>query len=110
MHRIENEICIVKAPGQLTLSSPIQFKKDVMPLFDNPEINGMVINCEGVSFIDSYGIGVIVSMFKRAKEIEKKFALSNLSKHHIKLFAMTGLDEVIDIVDSEEQAMQNMGT
>lgn len=105
MHRIENGIVIIKPTGNLALTSPMEFKKEVLPFLDQAEIKGMIINCGDLQFIDSYRMGLMVSLFETANESGKRFALSNLSDSHQKLFSTTGLDKIIPLFQTEEQAL-----
>ena len=72
-------------------------------------MEGIVINCRNLKSLDSYGIGVFVSLLKSVKEAGKKFALSDLSERQRKLFQVTMLDHVIDIFDSEKAALSALG-
>ncbi len=108
-HRIENRLCIIDAPATLALNAPSKFKGYVLPLLERAEVEGIVINCRELQSLDSYGIGVIVSLLKSAKEAGKKFALTDLNEQQRKLFQVTKLDSVIDIFDSEKAALSALG-
>lgn len=108
-HQIINKIIVVKVEGNLALTVPYDFKSFMIPLLENSEVEGLIVNFQKLNFIDSYGIGVIVSLFKSSGEMGKTFALSNLKPNHQKLFETTKLDLVIDIFDSEEMALEKMG-
>lgn len=46
------------------------------------------------SFVDSTGLGVLVSLFKRCQENGAEMVLTNLSDDIMKVFHMTRLDNV----------------
>ena len=103
-YELEQGTCIADPGAALTLDSPHQFKSFVTDLLENQPIDRLIITFEQVNRIDSFGIGVIVGLFKAASEKDKPFAITNMSESHRKLFAMTGVDKVIDIFDSNADA------
>ena len=64
------------------------------------EIKG--IDLTDVSFMDSSGLGVIVRGLKRCRESEKDLDLVITNDRVLKVFGITGLDQVIPIHDSIE--------
>ena len=107
-HRIDKQICIVSAPATMTLNDPPRLKEYLLPLVEDPEINGFIINCKSLYSIDSYGIGSIVSLFKAVREKGRKFALTNLSERQMSIFEATRLVDVINIFASEKEALEQM--
>jgi anti-anti-sigma factor len=65
----------------------------------------MVINFEKVNFIDSSGIGLIVSIFKTMQQKEGKLALTNLSQKNMEIFSITRLNKILDIFPTEQEAI-----
>ena len=55
------------------------------------------IDCKGLNYIDSTGLGILVGALKRAKQYDKKIYISNLRDNIKKLFIITGLDKVFII-------------
>jgi len=49
-------------------------------------------------FIDSTGLGVLVAVYKKIKEIDGKFELRSINNPQVmKIFTLTRLDKVFDI-------------
>lgn len=107
-HRVEKKVCIVETGGALTLMEPHQFKSFVLELLEDHEYEGLIVNFNKLNRIDSFGIGVIVSLLKTAKEKGKTFAITKMSDSHRRLFTSTGLDNAIDIFDTDEDAITAM--
>jgi anti-sigma B factor antagonist len=64
--------------------------------------SSVVIDLTDVSFMDSSGLGVIVRGLKRCRESEKDLDLVITNDRVLKVFGITGLDQVIPIHDSIE--------
>jgi len=100
---------VVTIEGNIALDGVNEAKAYLKPHLDNPEVKGLVINFEKVNFIDSSGIGLIVSIFKTMQQKQGKFALSNLSKKNEEIFSITRLNKILDIFSSAEEARKSMG-
>lgn len=57
----------------------------------------VVIDLTDVSFMDSSGLGVIVRGLKRCREADKDLDLVITNERVLKVFGITGLDQVIPI-------------
>lgn len=104
-HRVEDNICIVSFEGNIALDGVNEAKAYLKPYLDSDEVKGLVINFEKVNFIDSSGIGLIVSIFKTMQQKDGKFALSNLSKKNEEIFSITRLNKILEIHPLEEDAV-----
>ncbi len=96
-HRIEDDICLVTIEGNIALDGVNEAKAYLKPHLDSPEVKSLVINFEKVNFIDSSGIGLIVSIFK-----------TNLSKKNEEIFSITRLNKILNIFDSESEAISSL--
>lgn len=105
-HRIDNNnTCIVAIEGNIALDGVNEAKAFLRPHLDNPEIRNVVINFEKVNFIDSSGIGLIVSIFKTMQQKEGKLALTNLSQKNLEIFTITRLNKILEIFPTEQEAL-----
>ena len=107
-HKIENSICLLTIEGNLALDGVSEAKNYIKPFLSDNSIKGIVINFEKVNFIDSSGIGLVVSVYKTLQQRQAKVALSNLSKKNIEIFTMTRLDKILSIHDSQESAISSV--
>lgn len=108
-NRIDNGICVISVEGNIALDGVNEAKTYLRPHMENQELKGILINFEKVNFIDSSGIGLIVSVFKAMQQREGKFALSNLSKKNEEIFTITRLNKILDIYGTEGEALASLG-
>jgi anti-sigma B factor antagonist len=64
----------------------------------------LVVDMAGVDFIDSSGLGVLVSGLKRIRESGGRMTLVTDRESILKIFRITGLDKVFDIVPTLGEA------
>ncbi len=101
-------MCVVNVEGNIALDGVSEAKEYLKPLLENPDVKGILINFEKVNFIDSSGIGLIVSLFKTLQQKEAKFGLTNLSKKNEEIFIITRLNKILDIYNSEDEGLKAM--
>ncbi|MDH4121042.1 MAG: STAS domain-containing protein [Deltaproteobacteria bacterium] len=107
-HRIDNKVCVVSIEGNFALDGVNEAKSYLKPHLESPDVKGVLLNFEKVNFIDSSGIGLIVSIYKTLQQKEGKFGLINLSKKNEEIFTITRLNKILDIFPSEADALKAM--
>lgn len=67
----------------------------------------ILLNLEGVTFLDSSGLGSIVRAFNNARQARVDFKLSNLPPHVRRILKVTCLEKVFDTHETEEAALES---
>jgi len=65
----------------------------------------LVLNFAGLEYMNSGGIGMIVTLLVRANRQRQQLAAYGLSDHYREIFELTRLDEAITIYENEESAL-----
>ncbi|MEZ4767890.1 MAG: STAS domain-containing protein [Caldilineales bacterium] len=65
----------------------------------------IVMNFTGLEYMNSSGIGVLVTLLIRAQRNKQKLRAYGLSDHYKQIFALTRLNEAIGIYDTEAEAV-----
>ena len=68
----------------------------------------LVLNFGGLEYMNSGGIGMLVTLLVRANRQRQQLAAFGLSDHYREIFELTRLDEAITIYDSEESALSGV--
>ena len=106
--RVEGSIFIISFEGNLILSDLEKARKFVKDCIDSENATEIIFDLENVDFIDSAGIGFIVSIFKTLKSRNGKFGLGGLKSKPREVFKLTRLDKIIPIYDNVEAAKQEL--
>lgn len=85
----------------------VVLKNHVMHLLQE-EKNHLVLNMAGVEMLDSFGIASIISILKLCKENGGNLTLYGLNEHVNRLMEMTHMDRVLDIWETEGQAVSQV--
>ncbi len=69
----------------------------------DPEV--ILLNFEGVDYINSTGIALIVSLLARARASKRRLLAYGLSDHYVEIFKVTRLSDFIGIYPDEKSAV-----
>jgi anti-sigma B factor antagonist len=64
----------------------------------------IVLNFSGLEYMNSGGIGMLVTLLVRANRQRQRLVAFGLNEHYRQIFELTRLDEAIGIFDSETEA------
>lgn len=92
---------VITVSGEVDLATSPDLDTAIIGSVDSGA-KSIVIDLKDVSFMDSSGLGVIVRGLKRCREADKDLDLVITSDRVLKVFGITGLDQVIPIHDSIE--------
>jgi anti-anti-sigma factor len=70
---------------------------------NDPE--AILLNFEGVDYINSTGIALIVGLLARTRASRRRLLACNLSEHYAMIFDITRLSDLIRVFPDEESAM-----
>ncbi len=72
-------------------------------------VKAIVLNFSGLEYMNSGGIGLLVTLLVRAQRQRQKVLAYGLSEHYRQIFELTRLDEAVSIHDSEADALAAAG-
>src|SRR6266568_3071886 len=70
-----------------------------------PPTSAIILNFNGLEYMNSSGIGLLVTLLIRANRQEQRLLAFGLSQHYKHIFELTRLNEAIGIYDSEEDVL-----
>lgn len=100
-----NGIKIVKLTGQVRISTQNEFKDILDNLVSESEGKSVIINMDGVIYMNSIGLGIIIDTYKKFKEMKGRIVLCNLLPDISNLFEVTKLNRFIEIYKNENEAL-----
>lgn len=101
----EGEVTVVDVTGQLIVGNRQELRQTVLD-----ELRGgarrFLIDFSETAYIDSSGLGVLVSLSKKIREAGGELRLSSLSEDLRTLFELTKLDTLFRIADSRQEGLE----
>jgi anti-sigma B factor antagonist len=92
---------ITRLNGKLSLETVHNF---VRTLRAEPAAQ-LILDLEGVSFLDSAGVGALVQLFVHRRNLGQVFALTGLTKQSRAVIQVAGLSKLLPIYDTVEEAL-----
>lgn len=82
------------AKGEVDISTAPQLR-EVLDVAYQEKKADILLDLEGLSYIDSTGLGVIIGAFGRMQENENRITLINPKENIKKLLSITSLDRIL---------------
>jgi len=106
----ENEaILIFDIKGELDAKAAPELKDRIMEKI-NQGFHRVLVNLSDITYLDSAGLGVLVSGLKIATRQNGDLRMWGLQEEVKNIFQLTRLNKVFQIFDTEEQALASYAT
>jgi anti-sigma B factor antagonist len=97
-------LTIVAVSGEVDVATAPSLRARLVELIAEGKVN-ILVDLEGVDFLDSTGLGVLVSTVKRVRSDGGDLSLVCANQHILKVFEITGLTTVFAIHDTIGDAL-----
>jgi anti-sigma B factor antagonist len=105
VRKVNDKVSVIDVKGELTA-----FAEGVLMQAYNQASDGrvraIVLNFENLEYMNSSGIGLLVTLLIRVNREKQRLLTYGLSDHYRNIFQITRLDDAITIYDSEEAAIR----
>ena len=105
--RTVGEVTVLDLKGKMTLGEGDELLKDKINSLMNQGRGKILLNLEGVPYIDSAGLGEIVRTYTTVSRQGGTMKLVNLTKRITDLLAITKLLTVFETYDNEPEALKS---
>lgn len=95
---------VVTAAGELDAHAAPVLEAEIGPASATPG-GHLIVDLSGVSFIDSTGLGVLVTALKHTREAAGTLDVVVATPRVLKVFGLTGLDVVIPLHSTLDEAL-----
>lgn len=92
----EKDIWVVLPEGEIDIYTSPKLKDRLNEAFNERKAD-ILIDGKNLDYLDSTGLGTLISLFKKARENDNKIYLENIKPNIRKLFDITELDKVFII-------------
>lgn len=97
---------VVELEGEIDLSTSSIFKETVYQVIESGH-DDVIIDLNGLEFMDSTGLGVLVAALKKTSMVGGSIRLICNKRNILKVFTITGLDKVFSIYDNLQRCLQD---
>ena len=105
VRKVNDKVSIIDVKGELTAFAEGVLMQAYTQASDGG-VRAIVLNFEGLEYMNSSGIGLLVTLLIRVNREKQRLLTYGLSSHYRNIFQITRLDDAISIYDSEKEAVQ----
>ena len=98
---------VVVCEGDLDVTTSSELRAVIQ---QDVECTGLVVDLDRVSFIDSTALGVLIAARKRMRRDGRAFRIVATNPTILRIFTITGLDDLFDVCSSTRAAMEVNGS
>ncbi len=103
-----NSKTYVIVPGEeIEVFNASELKDEIMKLIESGYLK-IVMDLRNVEYMDSSGLGVIVSTLKKIKTVNGKLIISSPRSSIKQIFELTSLDKVFNVYETLEEALKDL--
>jgi anti-sigma B factor antagonist len=107
--RAIGSVVVLEVSGRLVLGDGDQLLKECIASHFEKGNRHVLLNVSKLSYVDSSGLGVIVASFLSARSVGGALRLISPSSRLQQLLAMAKLLTVVDVCNSDEEAIESFG-
>jgi anti-sigma B factor antagonist len=104
VRRIDERIAILDIQGEVTAASEEALGEAYAEAAEDGT-RAVILNFTRLEYMNSGGIGLLVTLLVRANRAKQKLLAYGLTEHYRQIFELTRLDEAIEIYDTEADAV-----
>jgi anti-sigma B factor antagonist len=104
VREVSDGACVIEIKGDITAASE-DVLMDAYGRASDSGARAIVLSFAGLDYMNSGGIGLLVTLLVRAQRQRQRVLAFGLSDHYRQIFELTRLDEAVGIHDSEEEAL-----
>jgi anti-sigma B factor antagonist len=108
VRKVSDGVSVIDVKGELTAFAE-GVLMDAYSQASDGRVRAIVLNFEGLEYMNSSGIGLLVTLLIRVNREKQRLLTYGLSDHYQNIFQITRLDDAIGIYNSEEEAVRAAG-
>jgi len=97
---------VIDVRGRIVYETEEEFRSTIEELLENEKFR-IILNLKELVYINSSGLGVMINLLKKAQKLGGDIKLVEIPEEIRELFTITSLDQVFDIFESEDVALQS---
>jgi anti-sigma B factor antagonist len=105
VRKASEKASIIDVEGELTAFAE-SVLMDAYNQASDGQARAIILNFEGLEYMNSSGIGLLVTLLIRINREKQQLMTYGLSDHYKSIFQITRLDDAISTYDTEEEAVR----
>jgi anti-anti-sigma factor len=104
VRRVDDAVTVIELAGDVTAASEPALMAAYRDACDG-EPRGIALDFSRLDYMNSGGIGLLVTLLVRANRARQQLTAFGLTDHYRQIFSLTRIDEAISLQDDEAAAV-----
>jgi anti-anti-sigma factor len=104
VRRVDDAVVVISLAGDVTAASDGPLTEAYQEACSHGP-RGIALDFSRLQYMNSGGIGMLVTLLVRANRAHQRLTAFGLSDHYRQIFSLTRIDEAISLQDDEESAL-----
>ena len=104
VRKVSNQASVIDIRGEVTAYAENALM-DAYTKAGGDDVRGIILNLSDLEYMNSSGIGLLVTLLIRVQRQKQRLLAFGLSEHYQHIFELTRLNEAIGIYDTEAEAL-----
>lgn len=100
-------VILMDLKGRITMGAEVSVFRDAVEKVATTPEPKLLLNMNGVDYVDSTGLGAIVMCSTRVKSVNGVAKLVNVNRRNIELMVMTKIDTIFEVFEDETDAINS---
>jgi anti-anti-sigma factor len=100
----EGGVLILRIKGRLDAASSPLLERKISGIVDEDQLK-LLMDFEGVEYLSSAGMRLLLNLTKRLKSKQGKMAISAVNRDVMEVIKMAGFDHILEIFENEKEAL-----
>ena len=103
-----NSTLVAQIEGELDHHTAEEIREDIDRKMDQHRVKNLLLDLQGMNFMDSSGIGLVIGRYKRLHKTGGHVAVIHMNSRIERIFKMSGLLNIVKRFDTKQQAIENL--
>lgn len=105
---VKNGILVCRLHGELDHHAVETLRDEIELALEETHYRGLVMSFEGIEFMDSSALGLILGRYRTLSARNGKMALCQVGSSLRKIFELSGIHKVVSVFDDEDSALRHI--
>lgn len=99
-------VLVVRLGGELDHHAVETLRDEIEQSLEETRCRGLVLSFQGIDFMDSSGLGLILGRYRSVSARGGKMALCKVNPNLRKIFELSGIYKIVPVLDDELSALR----
>jgi anti-anti-sigma factor len=98
-----NNILVINISGYIDTYNHLSFLETIKKIINKSKLKKIILDCEKINYISSSGVGALIEILKRSKEISAKLYLMKLDNKNKEVLNLLGFTSFFVMINKIEE-------